>query len=517
MLRNNRRAAPTPFERPRRGVPAIALGLTLAAALAGCMSLAPAYRRPATPVPDTFARTSCEAGPPLRAAERDSAAATAKPPGAADPGNCDAHLGWRDYFADADLRAVIEQALANNRDLRIAAQRVEAARADYGIRRADQWPSLDATATALRTRVPGGFVSPDASVKGLYNVGLAELGWEADFWGRVRSLKAAALENFLASEAAQRAVTLSLIADVANAYLALRALDERIALARATLDTRRDALRIFRRRYEEGAISRLDMKQSEILLHQAETLAAQLDQARDAQQHALALLLGAPSSPAHAPARLDDDAVQARLAPGLPSDLLVHRPDVIAAEHRLRAANADIGAARAAFFPRITLTSTLGTVSPALGDLFAAGSATWSFVPRITLPIFEGGRLHANLDLAHARRNEAVAQYEKTVQSAFRDVADALSARAWLTEQVAIQRDTLTAQSERARLAKLRYDNGAAPFLEVLDAQRDLLNAQQQLVQMRQGLLSSRIALYAALGGDAEDSEPSLTPTRTRP
>ena len=249
----------------------------------------------------------------------------------------------------------------------------------------------------------------------------------------------------------------------------------------------------------------MDLVQVEVLLQQAQTLAAQLEQGRAVQAHALTLLVGSPLPPLSENTGLGDDAVARELRVSLPSDLLLQRPDIVAAEHQLRAAQANIGAARAAFFPRITLTGSLGTASAELDGLFDSGSRAWSFMPSLFLPIFDAGRNRANLDLAEVRRDLAVTNYEKTVQAAFRDVSDALSARHWLTEQVRIAQATLAAQTERARLSLLRYDNGSAPYFEVLDAQRELLTAEQQLVQTRRALLSSRVSLYAALGGGSQE------------
>ncbi|MEM5365198.1 efflux transporter outer membrane subunit [Paraburkholderia azotifigens] len=470
-----------PCERLRRHACTLrAAVVVFVLSLSGCMSLAPQYERPALPVPASW---------PIDAPDTSPASAV--------------NMDWLDYFPDPTLQSLIAQALAQSRDLRIAVQRVEEARAIYGVRRADQFATVEAGASYVRFRAPGGLLGSGPFIGGGYSVSLMESNWELDFWGRVRNLKDAALENFLASDASRRATTLSLVTQVADSYLVLREFDERIAIARQTIASRTESLRIFRRRFEVGAISRLDLTQSEILLEQAQTLAAQLEQARAADAHALDVLVGAPAqlSP---PSQLDDDSVRADLAAGLPSHLLENRPDIVAAEHQLRAANANIGAARAAFFPRVTLTSSIGSSSTALHDLFAAETGSWIFLPSVSLPIFDAGRNRSNLQLEEARQKEAVAQYEKIIQSAFRDVADALSARDWLADQVRSARATLGAQTERARLARLRYDNGATPFLEVLDAQRDLLNAQQQLVQIRRALLSSRVALYAALGGNME-------------
>lgn len=463
-------------------------------ALTGCVSLAPHYTRPDMPVPDSYLRDDAA----TRAGEPSQRLASPELP------------EWRHYFVDPRLRALIAQALSNNRDLRIATARIEQARAVYGLRRAAQLPSIDATATAARFRLPSGLLAPKPIVATVYDAGLLQSSWEIDLWGRLRDTSAASLEDLLASESARRAVTLSLVAHIADAYFRVCELNERIAFTRETIASREKSLHIFRRRYEVGATSKLDFEQSEILLEQARTLGAQLQQAQAAQAHALDVLIGAPAQLGAGERPLDDAAVMPELEPGLPSALLEARPDIIAAEHRLRAANANIGAARAAFFPRIALTSSVGASSTELSKLFSSGTGMWAFVPNLALPIFDAGRNRANLALAKARRDEAVAQYESAIQNAFRDVADALSARAWLGEQVQTARATLAAQTERARLARLRYDDGATPFLEVLDAQRDLLAAQQQLVQLRRALLSSRVALYTALGGatmrDADDS-----------
>ncbi len=415
--------------------------------------------------------------------------------------------GWRHYFVDPRLQALIAQALENNRDLRIAVSRVEETRATYGIQRAEQFPGISAVAEGSRTRVPADLsATGKPMISDKFQVGLGLTAWELDFWGRVRSLKDAALENYLAANSTRHAVALSMITQVANRYLALRELDERLALARKTSASRSESLRIFRRRVEVGSTSRLDMTQVEALWLQAKALSAELEQARAVQANALTLLVGAPTSLVPVPGYFDDAGVLGELHAGLPSGLLLERPDIVAAEHQLKAANANIGAARAAFFPRITLIGSYGTASAELDGLFKNGSAAWSFAPSITLPLFDGWRNRSNLDLSWARRNTAVAQYEKAIQSAFRDVADALAGRKWLGEQVQILHATVGVQAERARLAKLRYDNGAAAFLEVLDAQRDLLTVQQQVVQARRALLSSRVNLYAALGSDTDVS-----------
>jgi len=446
----------------------------LALLLSGCASLAPRYAAPAPPLAERFEADG--AGVPVPA--------------------------WRDYFTDPRLRVLIARALDANRDLRTAALHVEEARARYGIRRNEALPMVGVQAGMDRLRIPalpgltGGPLTFTA-----YQVALGMSAWELDFWGRVRSLKDAALETFLASDEARWAVSLRLVAQVAGTYYAVGELGERITLARATIASRTETLRIFARRVEVGSTSRFDLTQVRTLLTQAQALGEQLTQAREAQAHALAVLVGGPLEEAFLPDHLDGRFPLAELRPGLPSDLLATRPDLVAAEHQLKAAHADIGAARAAFFPRIALTASAGTASAELHGLFREGSGTWRFSPSISLPILDWGRRRDNLDLARTRRDLAVAGYERAVQVAFRDVADALSSRRGCLALAAIARDALDAQQERARLSRLRYDAGAAAFLEVLESQRDLLSAEQQLVQTRRAVLTSGVELFAALGG----------------
>lgn len=436
-----------------------------------------------------------------------------------DQGQPATALHWRDYFVAPELVALIDTALQNNRDLRLALLRVEEARAVYGIQRAAQFPSLAVAAQSARSRVPGDLnVSGRSVVASEYQAYAGVSSWELDLWGRVRSLKEAALQEYLATEEAQRAARITLIAAVAQAYLGLWELDARIALAGQTVASREESYRIFRRRNEVGAVSTLELTQVETLLNTAHALLAQLQQARALQAHALTQLLGVPQVVAPLAAEhWPDGAVFAPLRVGLPAELLTARPDIRAAEKRLAAAQANVQAARAAFFPRIALTGSLGTASAQLDGLFASGSRAWTFVPSISLPIFDGGLRQAGLDLATARSHIAVAHYERTVQQAFREVADALSARQWLTQQLAIQQQSLATQQQRARLAQLRYDNGATSYLDVLDAQRDLLEAQQQSLQVRRRLLASQVDLYTVLGGGSEQSDGSSAELRAAP
>ncbi|MBB3212181.1 multidrug efflux system outer membrane protein [Herbaspirillum sp. Sphag1AN] len=451
--------------------------------LTACQSMAPAYQRPAAPVAAQY--------PGQGATQEGSAAATALP-------------AWPDYFRDPQLQQLIRQALTNNRDLRVAVLHVAEARAAYGISRADLFPTIGAQASDDRSRTPADLSLTTKPLLGsAYQVGLGLSSWEIDFWGRVRSLSDVALATYLATDAASRATRLSLITQVAEAYLELAETDERIAIAQQTIASRQESFRIFSRRVAVGSTSRLNLTQIETLLTQAQALGVQLEQQREQQRNALTLLVGGQVAWMPEQDRQILNTALPALQPGLPSSLLNARPDVLAAEQQLLAANANIGAARAAFFPNISLTASYGSASAELSGLFRDGSQAWTFVPSISLPLFNAGRLRNNLNLAEVRRDIAVASYEKTVQSAFRDVADALAARRWLAQQLEIAQTTVRVQRERARLSQLRYDNGASPFLDVLDAQRDLLTAEQQLVQTRRALLSSSVSLYAALGGDS--------------
>jgi outer membrane protein, multidrug efflux system len=466
-----------------------AVPIAAAIAMTGC-TLAPRYSRPPLPVAPAY---------PVDPAGPNTATTTA----------------WRNYFADHRLQQVITLALENNRELRQAARRVQEARAFYGIQRADLFPTVDAGSNVIRTRLPGDPTLTGPAVNLTYKqVVLSTVGWEVDFWGRLRNLKDAALQEYFASEESRRAVVVSLIGNVADTWFRVREMDERILLARRTVASRKESFRIFTRRYEVGSTSRLDLTQVEVLLRQAESLLAQLEQERDLQAHELTLLVGTPAPLPFAEEPFNDQGMMQELRVGLPSELLRSRPDIIAAEHELVAAHANIGAARAAFFPSVVLTGSGGTASFELNGLFLASgfssqglftttSAAWSFLPNISVPIFDAGRRRSNLNLAQARRNSLVANYEKTIQTAFRDVSDALSNQQWLTEQLRVQQATLAAETERARLATLRYNAGSAPYLDVLDAERDVLSAEQQVVQVRRELLSSRVRLYEALGGGA--------------
>ncbi len=464
--------------------------MLLVLSLSGCTSLAPPHSVPAATLPDVYPDERM----PTTAADAD--------------------IAWRSYFTDTRLQALIEQALTTNYDLRSALLRVEQARAAYGIQHAELLPTLGVQAAGERSRTPSD-LSPSGRTRigNQFQAGVGFSSWELDFWGRIRSLNEAALEQYLATDEARRATEISLIAQVADSYFRLQELDARLDLARRTIDSRQESLRIFTRRVEVGATSPLELTQVEMLLQQAKALGAQLEQAHAQQANALALLVGSPIEQVTSDGDKVADDTLPPLAPGLPSELMTRRPDIRAAEHLLRSTNANIGAARAAFFPRIALTGSLGTASADLNGLLGTDSQAWNFSPTLSLPIFDSGRRKANLTLAELRHEQAIVEYEQVIQQAFRDVADALAANHWLAEQVETANDMLAVQRERARLAMLRYENGAVPYLEVLDAQRDLLSAEQQRLAVRRQLLSARVALYAALGGgSATASTSALTP-----
>ena len=453
-----------------------------ALALTGCISLAPEHERPGLPVPPVYPVSATQDG----GEDRDISP-----------------LQWRNFFTDPAMQQLIAAALEHNRDLRKALLRVEEARAAYGIQRSERMPDINLGGQGARSRIPADLSPAGRSIVGSeYRAEVGLTSWELDLWGRVRSLEQAALQNWLATEAGGQAVQAALINEVAQAWLNLRELDQRLAVTRQTVASREKSHEIFQRRYAVGATAKLDVTQVQTLLTQAQALQAQLELQRAQQINALRILAGDA-----APGLLEQSATgMPQLAPlqaGLPSELLVNRPDIQAAEHQLRAANANIGAARAAFFPRIALTGSFGSASAELDDLFSSGSKAWAFRPSISLPIFDGGRRRAGLELSKVRRELAVTGYEQAIENAFRDVADALAARHWLADQLQARQVARDAQAERARLAQLRYDNGSAAYLEVLDAQRDLLDAEQQLISTARALSASQVSLYAALGGGA--------------
>ncbi|MES2423207.1 MAG: efflux transporter outer membrane subunit [Pseudomonadota bacterium] len=459
--------------------------------LAGC-SLIPNYERPDTPLPQAWPGGAIA-----------TAAATSPAAPAAD-------VPWQNFFTDPRLQQLIGIALANNRDLRLAMLNVEQVRAQYQIRRADQFPTLNAAATG--SRVPNG----NSGTTSIYNVGLAVTAFELDFFGRIASLKEAALSQYLASEESRKTAQISLIATVATTWLNLLADEALLDVTRQTVATREESLRLTKLRFDNGASSELDFRQSESLSESAKVVLAQLQRQRALDENAMVLLLG-QALPAGLDLREPVAGLNGAMAPGdlpagLPSDLLANRPDIRAAEQQLLAANANIGAARAAFFPRITLTTGIGTASNQLSGLFESGTFGWTFAPQLLLPIFDAGRNQASLDSATVGRDIAIAQYEKAIQTAFREVADALAGRATLVEQLRAQQAQANAESVRFRLADLRFQNGIASSLDLLDAQRSLFTAQQAVLQTRLLQLQNQVALYKTLGGGWTETRSAGTP-----
>ena len=475
------------------------LMLVLATALLGACSLNPVYVRPDAPVAATFA------GNPTAVTGTTSTTSTTSTSRTATD------IGWREFFPDQRLQKLIEAALVNNRDLRTAALRIGEARALYNIQSADLLPNLNGSANGVRTRTPASLTPFNRPViSSSYQVGFSLASFELDFFGRVRSLNDAALAAYLATTEAQRSAQLSLVGEVAKAYLAERGFAEQLGLAQQTLDGRQKAYDLAQQRFQVGASSEFDLRLSETLVQTARVALLTLQRQRAQSDNALTLLVGHALADLPAAPLLSSEDIITTIPAGVPSDLLTHRPDILAAEQRLKSANANIGAARAAFFPRISLTAALGTSSNALSGLFAGGSGSWTFAPQLVLPIFDAGRNSSNLTLAQVRTNLAVSDYEKTIQTAFREVSDALVARGALDEQVAAQQAVVNAQAQRLKLAELRFQNGIASALDVVDAQRDLFSAEQSLVQTRLLRLTNAVDLYRSLGGGLRETGPAL-------
>lgn len=442
--------------------------------LGACRQFAPPHVRPELPTPEAY--------PPALAG--DAAAGIRAP-----------ELDWRSFFVDERLEALITAALEHNREMAIAVAQIEQARGFYRIQDASRLPTAVAGADASIGRAGG-------ETNDRYAIDVSVSAFELDFWGRVRNLSEAARSEYLATVQGQRAFRLVLIREVASAYLLSLEASERIAIAEATVKTREEGLEIARVRLDAGITSALEYRQAESLLTQAQAELAGLRLLEARNAHALAVLVGGPvPSPLPEAVPLAQQVTTEAVAPGLPSELLTARPDIIAAEERLRAARADIGAARAAFFPSISLTGLFGFASSDLGALFGADGLTWNFGPSVTLPIFNRGRLHGNLTVAEANEAIAIASYERTVQVAFREVADALAGRRYLAEQVAAQERGTRAQRVIAELARTRYREGVVRYLEVLDAERNLFAAEQALLQLRRAQADNLVALYIALGG----------------
>ena len=445
--------------------------LAAALVLAGCSQL-PTYERPAAPVPDAFPYPSAKEGTPA------------------------AEVAWQDYFTDARLRGLIAASLRNNRDLRVAILNIEQARAQYNIVRADRLPTVNATATAARQP---SLINGQEST--LFQANVAFSAWEIDFFGRIASLSESALARYLATEEGRNAAQMSLVASVATTWLNLAADEELLALTQQTIVTREETLRLMKLRMEQGISSEIDYRLAQSLYETARASLAQFQRQRANDLNSLALLVGEPVAPQYEVGVTTAGVELPDVPAGVPSDVLVRRPDVREAEELLVSANANIGAARAAFFPRISLTAGIGTASADLAGLFKGSAFGFTVAPSLVQTLFDSGRNQANLTVAQVSRDIAVAQYERAIQQAFREVADALAGRATYGEQVRAVGAVVEAESARYRLARLRYDAGVASYLDLLDAQRSLFTAQTTLVQSRLQRLQNQVLLYRSLGG----------------
>lgn len=444
--------------------------------LTGC-AMAPTYLRPDAPVPQQWAASASTA----------SVADTAPE--------------WKDFVTDPTVRQLVERALENNRDLRQSLLNIEAARAQHRIQRADRLPSVDAQAFGARQRTPADLTgSGVSSVGNTFQVGVGITAFELDLWGRVRSLSDAALQEFLATEEAARSAKLSLVAEVVQAYLTRDGAQKRLELTKLTLQARERSLGLIEQRRTSGASSGVDYQEALGLTEQARADLERSTREFGQATNALALLTGDHRMVQELPALAGDKLVQ-ELVPGLPADLLSRRPDILAAERQLKGRNADIGAARAAFFPRISLTGFLGSSSSELSRLFEGGQTAWSFTPQLTLPIFDAGRNQSNLDLAQVRKDMAVAKYEATIQTAFREVSDALVATDTLRREEAARLALAKSSEQAMRLSEARYRAGVDSHLRYLDAQRSSFANEVALIEARTQRQAAMVGLFRALGG----------------
>lgn len=474
-----------------------------AAGLLGGCSLAPKYERPEAPVRKEYPSYGYNAATPAPGAGAVSASVPAPASGDAVAGAAAADLGWARFFGEPRLRALIALALENNRDLRVAALNIERVRALYRIQRTALIPSLDLAGDAARRRTPGDLNGTGASrLSDSYSLGLEVPSYEVDFFGRIASLRDQVLQQYLASEEARLSARIGVVSAVARQYFSLLAAEEQLDVARQTLATAESTLALTRQTYEAGIGSELDVRSAEAQRETYRAAVAALEQQRARAENALVLLIGCPlPENLPKPGSIENQQLVEELPAGLPSDLLVRRPDLCQAEHALQAANANIGVARAAFFPTVKLTAAGGTASAELSGLFGQGSGTWSFAPSITLPLFASGKNRAQLDVAQVQKRIEVANYEKAIQAAFREVSDALAVRASVGVQVAAQQARVTAAQRRYELTEQRFRAGVASYLNVLLAQQELHSARQALLDARLARLLNLTSLYAALGG----------------
>lgn len=470
--------------------------LIAALVLAGCTTMAPDYERPSAPVGADW-----PTGPAYDVSDQV---------GTQSDGTIAADIDWQDFITDPKLHTIVRMALNNNRDLRVATLNIERARAQYRIQRADSFPSVGVSGEGSSQRMPAD-VSPSgqAGISRQYTAGIGTSAYELDLFGRVRSLNDDALQRYLATEESRKAAQLSLVAEVAYVYLTLGANQERLQLAQQTLKSQQQSYGLIRRSHELGVASMLDLRQAQTLVESARVDVARFTSQIAQEKNALVLLVGEQLPDELLPHEQHDDQVTLTdLSTGLPSDVLLRRPDVLEAERLLQAANANIGAARAAFFPRISLTASAGTTSSALSDLFDGGTGFWSFIPQLHLPIFEGGRNVANLRVSEVDREIAQARYEKAIQTAFREVADSLADRGTLDDQLDAQNALVEASADNKALSDARYQGGIDSYLNVLDAERSLYAAQQDLITLRLAKNSNHVTLYKVLGGGWNDDAP---------
>ncbi|CAH2794871.1 MAG: Efflux transport system, outer membrane factor (OMF) lipoprotein [uncultured Paraburkholderia sp.] len=474
------------------------IAVAVALFAAGC-TMAPKYHRPEPPVTSTFPTGGVYDTQPgaTQPGQKPGATGTAR----SANGQAAADIGWCDFFVDPRMQRLIDIALKNNRDLRVSVLNMQASQAQFRIVRAGLMPTLDAVASQSKQRTPKDLSFFNQTISNTYSVGL-NVSWEIDFFGRIQSLKDQALAQYLATAQARKAAEIALVSQVANQYLTVLELDDLLTVTQNTLKTSQESYRIAKLQFDNGTVSELDLRQSQTVVEQVGANLQAQERLRSQAENALVLLLGEPLPGDLPPGlTLSDQTLLTDIPAGLPSDLLTRRPDIMEAEENLLAANANIGVARAAFFPKISLTGSFGTLSPSLGGLFKPGSAAWSFGPSITLPIFEGGQNIANLDLAHIQKNVQIATYEKAIQAAFREVADGLAARGTYDQQIqALERNTF-AEQRRLDLSNLRYTNGVDSYLSVLTAQTDLYTSQQLLITARMERLQNLVTLYQALGG----------------
>lgn len=444
--------------------------------------------------------SACSTPPP----SQDEATRPVMPAAWNTPAVATSSLAERPYgelFRDAELERFIEEALRNNRDLRIAAQRVELARAQYGLQKSARWPTLAADGSATRQRTPSALSATENQTSTVYSLGLAVPAWEIDLWGRIGSLSDAALRNLESTAALQRFVQVGLVSRIASGWLELLEVDQALEISSRTTQSRVESLRIVRLRFNAGVVSMVDVTQAETSLAQAQAATAGLLQRRGLQENALSVLAGRNPGPVQPSRPLASYTLPAALPAGIPSTLLTRRPDIRAAELTLSATQANVSAARKAFLPSISLTGFLGFVSPQLSQLIDSDRMGYTVQPSITLPLFTGGRLTSNLEAAEAQQRIATEDYARTTQAALREVEDALVRFQRLREQREATQLIVGASRERLRLVDLRYVNGISSYFEVLDAQRSLFDAELQLVQLTSGTYASVIELYRALGG----------------